>query len=356
MIEAALAVLGIVGFAMLQKKKPTEPTPPSGGGGGGGNGGPTIPTDTPGTGGGGGAGSPPGNPPPPVPVAPLPKVGTVYRPNKYTSETTAYPFKGRSVVEGWNANEDKGSSPLQRHAHIMAALDAHQIDPPRWVRIPVRDGLEVEVTGDVVSLQGLRLCGPMASAQAIADRWGAMLITPGISDAIWKAATVKIAPQTTGWFDRPGHWINPGGGVPWLLYEADRVQAQLEQGPVGEPVRTGDDKYLIDTLGKDYVLEARTSEPGHKDKCCIYGWHLLNGTPFQSPESGGSFIHELTYFDYSHAIRLVRTVCWLNGKADNLARIYRERPKLVSYLARPSGPIPARHPGLPLVSGGGVPL
>lgn len=354
MMHAAVAIVALALTALLTSrgKKAAPGGAPAPGGG------PTVPTDTPGGGGGGGQGSPPpNNSPPPSPSGGSgwipPKVGTMYAPNKFCPETTAMPFAGRGVIESWAASEGiTESSPPKRHTNALAALETGLVDAPRWVRVPVREGLEVEAMADVVSVRGVRLCASMITAQAFADAWGAMLLTPGISDAIWAAAKQKIKPQTIGWFDPPGKWRNPGGSVPWLLYEADRVQSTLQQGPVQS---AGDDApLLIATLGKDYVLTADAALKKNAEKCCIYGWHQLDGAAIQSAGSGQSFIHELTYYDYSHAIRLVRSQCWLNGKQDSLARIYREQPRLVSYKGRESGPIPARHPGVPMYSGGGV--
>jgi len=243
-----------------------------------------------------------------------------------------YPFPGRSKIEAWK--ESAGSSPPERLTHILAALDAGHIDAPTWRRIKVRGGLEVEASSDGVTLGLVRLCGPMAAAQYIADHFDALICTAGIVDAIYAARDATAAPQTLGW-QEGGKWRNPGGSLPWWMYYADRLAAKLPPTPGA----------VLSPIGKDYVLDAR--QPEHPDRCAIYGWQNVSGVAIQSPATGASFIHELSFFDYSHTIRIVRRRAWLNGAEVDLASIYQNQPRLVSYKALPTGPIPTRHPDIP---------
>lgn len=305
--------------------------------------GPIRPTD-----GGGGPSGTPDFPDPATPGgSPFPAVGTTYRPDPNVSPVIARAFQGRGLVQSWAQTEKANdSSPAKRFDNLMAAYAKGQVDSPTWKRIPVRDGLEVEVMIDVVKVGGVRICGPEKAAQAFADFWGALIMTPGIVDATWTAGTTKCAPQPFGWYKRPGDpksWHNPGGSPIWTLYEADRNEAELDR--VG---RTFGQHFFVD-LGKSYVLTADCDAKAHLDRCCIYGWHNTNGSAIQSAGSGQSFIHELTYFDYSHAIRLVKRRAWLNNQEVDLAEVYKSKPQLVSYKGLPSRAIPSRHPAFPNV-------
>lgn len=255
----------------------------------------------------------------------------------HAPKVTAYPFPGRARVEA--LKESPGPSPPERLTHILSWLDDDRLDTPTWRRIPVRGGLEVRVTTDFVTMGQVRLCGPMAAAQHIADAWGALLPTAGIVDAIYAAREMSAAPQSIGWEvtlkNGSKSWYNPGGGVPWWLYYADRVVN------AGLPPTPG---VIQSPLGKDYVLDPR--QPQNPAQCAIYGWHKTDGKATQSAGTGASFIHELGYFDYSHGIRLVDEVAWLNGDEVSLAWVYQNRPELVSYQGLPVGPIPTRHPSI----------
>ncbi len=255
----------------------------------------------------------------------------------HAPKVAPYPFEGRARVEA--LVESAGSSPPERLGHILSWLDSGKLDTPVWRRIPVRGGLEVEVTADNVSCGQVRLCGPMAAAQYIADAWNALIPTAGIVDAIYKARELTAPPQSIGWTaknqDGDETWVNPGGGKLWWLYYADRVVAAgLPPAPAS----------ILSPLGKDYVLDPRQNQ--HPDKCAIYGWQRTNGVATQSPETGASFIHELGYFDYSHGVRLVRRRAWLDGNEVDLAEVYQKRPQLVSYKGLPVGPIPLRQPNI----------
>lgn len=299
----------------------------SGGGAGGGGGSPSAP----------GSGSPPGAPH--APPGQWPKPGDAWRPRQDLPYVIAQAFPGRVAIQ--NLQESPGDAPPERDREILSWLDAGQLDAPLWHRIPVRGGLEVEVMGDVLSFGGVRLCGSMIAAQGVADGWDAMIMTPGICNAVWSATTYRLKPRTMD--------PNPGGAKEFMLYIADRYQEQLvsvvqkmaQQNPVLP-------RFICDVLGKDYVLDARlNSQP---TQCAIYGLHTgkdgSDQTVIQSGNTGASLIHHLAFFDYSQAIRLVRRRCWLNGAPADLAAIYAGSPDLVNL--RPGMlPPPTRHPAIP---------
>jgi hypothetical protein len=84
-------------------------------------------------------------------------------------------------------------------------------------------------------------------------------------------------------------------------------------------------------------------QPG---RCAIYGMRTLAGVPIQSPATGASLIHPLTFYDYASSVRVVRRKALLHGLAVDLADIYRTRPELVTFRAGYPAP-PVRHPAVP---------
>jgi hypothetical protein len=246
---------------------------------------------------------------------------------------------------------NQGAAPASRDAAVANWLRAGRLDPITWIRVPVRGGLEVDASADLVSFGGVRLCCSMRAAQWVADAHRAMLITAAISDAIWRASTLRIAPFS---LSSPSlYGFDPGGAVRFWLEEQDGIERALAAAKTerlrrdGMRAVFGGPPDLLATLSKDYVLDHRlVQEP---TRCAIYGWHQLNGAPIQAPETGASLIHDLPFFDYSHGVRIVRDRAWLNGQPVALADIYRQRPELVTY--QPGYPAPPiRHPAVPPLS------
>lgn len=152
------------------------------------------------------------------------------------------------------------------------------------------------------------------TAQRIADQFGAMLPTPRMVDAIWRAADVKVAPRPMT--------PHPGAGrdSAALLIEHDA----LVDAAIGG--RTG----LTAGQKKDIVVGAvARRNPG---KVAIYGWHRADGAPIQPL----STVHSARYSDYSHGARMVHRQTLVNGVPTPIEAVFAD-PALA-----------------PLVSGDGV--
>jgi len=126
-------------------------------------------------------------------------------------------------------------------------------------------------------------------AQHIANLLGCGLPTAIMVDNIWSSAEVKLAPAP----------ISPSPEmitVPVFAQHNTMVwnqrSAYLATNPLGDLV--GGDK-------KDVVITNLIYTKPPPPRVAIYGWHQLNGTPIQPL----SCVHEETYADYSHGIRLV---------------------------------------------------
>jgi hypothetical protein len=124
-------------------------------------------------------------------------------------------------------------------------------------------------------------------------------------DAIYAQAQVHLQPQplqasdtmrTTGYY--------------WHHSELVREQRRSFAAPLGS-LTAGDKKDLVLT-NRSWTNLARVA---------IYGWHLPEGRPIQPL----STVHGSRYADYSHGVRLVSEVAFVNGKPAALLELLQDR-------------------------------
>lgn len=164
------------------------------------------------------------------------------------------------------------------------------------------------------------------TAQKICDQFGCSLPTRKMVNAIWSAATVKLAPipQTPG----PQMMSNA-----YIDSHERKIEAEMAaQGAAPGPLTAGDKK--------DVVISNRLIV--HPDRVAIYGWHLLTGQPIQQLTT----VHENTYADYSHGVRLVLATVSVDGRDRAIADVLRD-PAIAPILSD-EGVMPSpRVPGVP---------
>jgi hypothetical protein len=129
---------------------------------------------------------------------------------------------------------------------------------------------------------------PMSAplAQQIADLCDSSLPTRKISDDIWSAATIQLSPYPYS----PTYYNIDSVPVFWLHNQS--VETQRAGTTLGD---------LIGGIKKDVVITPQIATRPSPARVAIYGWHYTNGTPIQPL----SLVHESTYEDYSHGIRLI---------------------------------------------------
>jgi hypothetical protein len=130
------------------------------------------------------------------------------------------------------------------------------------------------------------------SATIIADRFGSVLPTAKMVDAIYEQSAHHLTPAPL-----------PAGPLMcsnlYLEKHQQRIDEQRSGLPLGE---------LISGHKKDLVLTNRLRElPG---RVAIYGWHRAPGAPIQPL----STVHGAQYVDYSHGVRLVSTTVDVDGR------------------------------------------
>jgi hypothetical protein len=130
------------------------------------------------------------------------------------------------------------------------------------------------------------------SATIIADRFGSILPTARMVDAIYEQSAhhLRPAPLPAGPLMRSNLYLSK---------HQQRIDEQRSGLPLGE---------LISGHKKDLVLTNRLRQlPG---RVAIYGWHRAPGDPIQPL----STVHGAQYVDYSHGVRLVSTTVVVDGR------------------------------------------
>ncbi len=129
------------------------------------------------------------------------------------------------------------------------------------------------------------------TAQSFADAFGFVLLTPKMSDAIWKAAQVHLDP-------RP---LTLARESPLTFLQHHRI---IEEQLAGQPRGV-----FVAGHKKDVVITPKLQE--RANRVAIYGWHYPDGKPIQPLYTG----HVDWYVDYSHGIRPALRQMMVDGKA-----------------------------------------
>jgi hypothetical protein len=166
-----------------------------------------------------------------------------------------------------------------------------------------RDGAPLTVTFCVmrdylaVGSDSDSLIVPMGlpTALDVAAEFDSVLPTPRLVDAIYEAADLKLAPQPLPASDEMR-------STAYLVRHDTLIAEQRALRAAPEDALTAGHK-------KDLVLSDRLlSIPG---RVAIYGWHWAARHPIQPL----STVHGAQYADYSHGVRLVSRIIYVNGAA-----------------------------------------
>lgn len=215
------------------------------------------------------------------------------------------------------------SGPLAREQAIRQAVANQQIvldwqplefDTPAGARVMLlvsRDTLRV---GD--ETDSVRVMVSHKQSQEIADQLDAILPTARLSDVIWAAADLKIAPPTQSWYDGKG-----GDGTMGQTKRMLDFHRIVEDKVAGRPHR------LLAGHHKDWIstpLLGTTAAPAHSVwepnaiAGCNYGWHYAGGVTHPSQTipgvnviQGPGIAHSLDHFDYSQQLRLIHRAAFV---------------------------------------------
>ncbi len=158
----------------------------------------------------------------------------------------------------------------------------------------------------------------LEAALEVAGRYGFVLPTRRMVNAIYEESTVRLNPQP----------LPAGDQMRSTAYLAHHNQMIGEQR-VARGAALGE---LTAGHKKDLVLTPRLwTTPG---RVAIYGWHRDSHAPIQPL----STVHGASYADYSHGIRLVSDVVYVNGVKRTLTDVLAD-PQFAVLLSD-EGPLP----------------
>jgi hypothetical protein len=189
-----------------------------------------------------------------------------------------------------------------------------------------KDTLILEVLPDYLAIgDNQDFCHmPMTpqTAQAFADEVGCILPTSLMVDTIWKYAEHKLMPVT----------YQPRGRDNEQVWMFARHNEAINEQLASLKNHFSQGKHILAGHKKDVVICNRISEL--PDKVAIYGWHRPDGTFWQPLYTG----HINWYVDYSHGVRLVNRLAWLNGKPVYLDELLKD-PILFKIVSNENGPM-----------------
>jgi hypothetical protein len=163
----------------------------------------------------------------------------------------------------------------------------------------------------------LRIPMNLHTAATIAERFGFVLPTRKIVDAIYLQSRYQLVPLPllAGAQMRSTDYY-------WNHNEMIKDQVHAIGARLGE---------LISGDKKDVVMTNRLTT--HLGRIAIYGWHRGVGEPIQPL----STVHGANYADYSHGIRLISEWALVNGKLELVRNLLRD-PSTAGILSD-EGPI-----------------
>ncbi len=163
----------------------------------------------------------------------------------------------------------------------------------------------------------LRIPMNLHTAIAIAERFGFILPTRKMVDAIYMQSLYHLTPQP----------LPAGPQMRSTEYYSTHNQIIEDQvHAAGAPLGA-----LVSGDKKDVVISNRlTLDLG---RIAIYGWHRGPGQPIQPL----STVHGANYADYSHGIRLISEWALVNGKLQSIRELLRDPS--TSRLLSDEGPI-----------------
>lgn len=158
----------------------------------------------------------------------------------------------------------------------------------------------------------MRIPMDLHTATTVAARFGFVLPTRRIVDAIYRQSAIHFEPQPL-----------PAGprmrSTAYYLTHDRRILAQAAALDVSLGT-------LLAGHKKDLVMSKRLlSHPG---RIAIYGWHRRDGRPIQPL----STVHGAWYADYSHGIRLVSDVVIVDGRVSSIYAVLSD-PRLAAVLS-----------------------
>lgn len=202
---------------------------------------------------------------------------------------------------------------LRRLQPVVARATVHGGQAVKVVFCTLPDYLSVGTDDDF-------LAAPMSlpTALAVGSHFGFMLPTRRMVDLIYQQAAVRLAPRPLP----AGERMRSIGY--FRMHDALVREQRAAVGAAPGELTAGHKK--------DVVLSARLWQ--QPDRVPIYGWHRAVGAPIQPL----STFHGARYVDYSHGIRLVSDVVFVDGVRRSLFDVLADAR--LAPLLSDEGPLP----------------
>lgn len=158
---------------------------------------------------------------------------------------------------------------------------------------------------------------PLA-AQALANQLDCLLPTQKMVDLIYAQAGAKLRPQPIPPSDKMTT-------VPVFWQHTDSIKLQMAEIGFKSLAQKSVAGHKKDIICSNKIFDKN----GNSGKVVIYGWHRNENEPIQPVYAG----HSDSYADYSHGVRFISKVAFLNGVAKNMTTILKDESlcKLISY-------------------------
>lgn len=185
---------------------------------------------------------------------------------------------------------------------LLQAVEKGFFEAPAWVQVEWQ-GLLIEVGAHAlrskVGDRLLRLPVSWLDVLTISRKLGWTPPTSGLSDAIWKAATVRVPAMPFGDFSTPERAKVTSKKMHLLEFvkiHNERLDAKIPKERFSE---------LTCSEGKDWILSKRNlTSP---KAATTYGWHGENGTPIQGLGPDAKLpAHDDLHFDQTQVLRPIK--------------------------------------------------
>lgn len=195
---------------------------------------------------------------------------------------------------------------------LLEAVERGEHVPPMWTDLDVGGGLVVCVATDALRAHveeteaPIRLPASYRETIAICRVMECLPPTREISDAVWLAAAVHVAPRGLVVTAEDARQMT---SVEWSLRHAAAIASQL-RGVVVEGA-------LVADVGKDWILDDGIAQRGAVN----YGWRT-SATHMLQPIG---HMHGPDHWDYSQVLRAVKRCAHLDGAQVDLLDVLEAR-------------------------------
>ncbi len=148
-----------------------------------------------------------------------------------------------------------------------------------------------------------------STAQYLAEKLNCSLPTKKIVDIVYADAEIKLSPQPIPPSDKMTT-------VPVFKQHTDSIKQQISQMGLDRSVNS-----IIAGHKKDLIISNKIYSPDRNyERVVIYGWHLSENNPIQPVYNG----HIASYADYSHGVRLISDIAFINGDSCKVTDILQD--------------------------------